>query len=65
MRTTKVMTLSLPPEMVKEIDQLVKEEHRTRSELIREALRKEIVEILETENKVLKEKIREIETINE
>ncbi len=40
MRTSKVMTLSLPPEMLKEVDQLVKEENRTRSELIREALRK-------------------------
>ena len=39
MRTTKVMTLSIPPEMVKVVDQLVKKENRTRSELIREALR--------------------------
>lgn len=42
MRTTKVMTLSLPPEMVKEVERIVKEENRTKSELFREALRKYI-----------------------
>lgn len=42
MRTTKVMTLSLPPEMVKEVEQIVKDEKRTKSELFREALRKYI-----------------------
>jgi CopG family transcriptional regulator/antitoxin EndoAI len=42
MRTTKVMTLSLPPEMVKEVDKLTKDEKRTKSELFREALRKYI-----------------------
>jgi CopG family transcriptional regulator/antitoxin EndoAI len=42
MRTTKVMTLSLPPEMVKEVEQIAKEEKRTKSELFREALRKYI-----------------------
>jgi len=42
MRTTKVMTLSLPPEMVKEVDKLTREEKRTKSELFREALRKYI-----------------------
>lgn len=42
MRTTKVMTLSLPPEMVKDVEKLTKEEKRTRSELFREALRKYI-----------------------
>lgn len=42
MRTTKVMTLSLPPDMVKEVENLVKEENRTKSELFREALRKYI-----------------------
>lgn len=38
-RTTKTITLSLPPEMVDEIDELMKEEGKTRSELLREALR--------------------------
>ncbi len=42
MRTTKIMTLSLPPEMVKEVENIVKEENRTKSEMIREALRKYI-----------------------
>jgi CopG family transcriptional regulator/antitoxin EndoAI len=39
-RTTKVITLSLPPEMVDKIEELTKEEGRTRSELLREALRR-------------------------
>ena len=38
-RTTKTLTFSLPPEMVKEINRLTKEERRNRSELIREAFR--------------------------
>jgi len=42
MRTTKVITLSLPPKMVKEVEQIVKEEKRTKSGLFREALRKYI-----------------------
>ena len=42
MRTTKVMTLSLPPEMAKEVEDISKEENRTKSELFREALRKYI-----------------------
>tara|TARA_B100002003_G_C14095849_1_gene527102 strand:+ start:1313 stop:1540 length:228 start_codon:yes stop_codon:yes gene_type:complete len=36
------MTLSLPPEMVKEVERIVKKENRTKSELFREALRKYI-----------------------
>lgn len=39
MRTRRTMTVSLPPEMIKEVEQVRKAEHRTRSELIREALR--------------------------
>jgi CopG family transcriptional regulator/antitoxin EndoAI len=39
-RTTKTVTLSLPPEMVDKIEELMKEEGRTRSELLREALRR-------------------------
>jgi len=38
-RTTKTLTISLPPAMVDELDRLRKREHRTRSELMREALR--------------------------
>jgi CopG family transcriptional regulator/antitoxin EndoAI len=39
-RTTKTITLSLPPEMADKIEELTKEEGRTRSELLREALRR-------------------------
>lgn len=39
MRTRQTMTISLPPEMVTEVERVRKVEHRTRSELIREALR--------------------------
>lgn len=42
MRTTKVMTLSIPPDMVMEIEKIISKEHRTKSELFREALRKYI-----------------------
>ena len=39
-RTTKTITLSLPPDMSDTIERLRKEEGRTRSELLREALRR-------------------------
>jgi metal-responsive CopG/Arc/MetJ family transcriptional regulator len=39
-RTTKTITMSLPPPMVEELDRVRKREHRTRSELLREALRR-------------------------
>lgn len=39
MRTAKVISLSLPPDMEKEVQQVAKEEHRTISELLREAFR--------------------------
>lgn len=39
MRTTETMTVSLPPEMVREFEKVRKAERRTRSELVREALR--------------------------
>lgn len=39
-RVTKTVTLSLPPEMDKKINVLLKKEGRTRSELFREALRR-------------------------
>ena len=39
MRTRRAMSVSLPPEMVVEVERVRKAEHRTRSELIREALR--------------------------
>ena len=39
MRTTKVLSITLPPEMLKQAEQLAKKENRTVSELFREALR--------------------------
>mgnify|MGYP001615646633 CR=1 FL=1 len=39
MRTRHTMTISLPPEMLREVEVVRKAEHRTRSELVREALR--------------------------
>lgn len=38
-RRTKIITLSLPPEMLKMAKDLAKKEHRTISELFRESLR--------------------------
>ena len=38
-RITKTVTLSLSPEMAEKIEELTKEEKRTRSELFRQALR--------------------------
>lgn len=37
--TRQTMTISLPAEMVYQVDEARKQEHRTRSELVREALR--------------------------
>lgn len=39
MRTAKVISLSLSPEMEKEVQQLAKEERRSISEIMREAFR--------------------------
>jgi metal-responsive CopG/Arc/MetJ family transcriptional regulator len=39
-RTTLTFTVSLPPEMGADLDRAMQEEHRTRSELVREALRR-------------------------
>lgn len=39
MRTAKVISVSLPPDMEKEVQKVAKEEHRTISELLREAFR--------------------------
>jgi CopG family transcriptional regulator / antitoxin EndoAI len=40
MRTTKTLSISLPPAQLKEVEKLAKKENRTLSELIREALRR-------------------------
>ncbi|CBE68295.1 MAG: ribbon-helix-helix protein, CopG family [Candidatus Methylomirabilis oxygeniifera] len=39
MRTTKTWTISLPPKLSREAERTAKEENRTKSELLREALR--------------------------
>lgn len=39
MRTTQTMTVSLPPAMIREFERIRQVESRTRSELVREALR--------------------------
>jgi CopG family transcriptional regulator/antitoxin EndoAI len=38
-RTTAIWNISLPPEMAKEAETVAKKEARTKSELVREALR--------------------------
>ena len=38
-RTTKVLTFSLPPEMLKQVRQVMEEEDRNLSQVIRESLR--------------------------
>lgn len=42
MRTTDTFTISLPPAMLQQLERVRKEENRTRSELMREALRQYI-----------------------
>ena len=39
MRSRKLVTISLPPPLLKEAEKVAKEEHRNMSELFREALR--------------------------
>jgi len=39
MRTTHTWTVSLPPNLVREAERTAKDEDRTKSELVREALR--------------------------
>ncbi|MBM4287957.1 MAG: ribbon-helix-helix protein, CopG family [Deltaproteobacteria bacterium] len=44
MRTTKLVTISLLPELLDEAEKLAKEEKRSRSEFFREAIRRYIEE---------------------
>jgi len=44
MRTTKILSLSLPPELLKAAERAAKKEGRTKSELFREALRRYLQE---------------------
>ena len=39
LRTTKLITISLPPELLKKIEKLARKENRTRSEFFRETVR--------------------------
>lgn len=43
-RTTSQWTVSLPPSLSREAEKLAVREHRTRSELVREALRRYLAE---------------------
>ena len=43
-RTTQIISISVPPEMTCRIDRLARSESRTRSELLREALRRYLEE---------------------
>jgi CopG family transcriptional regulator/antitoxin EndoAI len=43
-RTSKLVTISLHPELLEEVERLAKEEKRTRSEFFREAIRRYIEE---------------------
>lgn len=40
MRLTKLISFSLMPDFLREVERVAKEEHHTKSELIREALRR-------------------------
>ena len=44
MRTSKILSLSLPPTLLQEAERLAKKEGRTKSELFREALRRYLQE---------------------
>jgi CopG family transcriptional regulator/antitoxin EndoAI len=44
MRTTRILSLSLPPDLIREAERIAKQEGRTRSELFREALRRYVEE---------------------
>lgn len=44
MRTSKILSLSLPPDLLRAAEQVAKKEGRTKSELFREALRRYIQE---------------------
>jgi CopG family transcriptional regulator / antitoxin EndoAI len=44
MRTTRILSLSLPPDLLREAERVAKQEGRTKSELFREALRRYVDE---------------------
>lgn len=44
MRTTKVTSISLPPKLLRQAERLARREGRTKSELLREALRRYVAD---------------------
>ncbi len=56
MRTRQTMTVSLPPQMIEEVEKVRVAEHRTRSELVREALRVYFVQRLPAAEATLAER---------
>jgi len=44
MRSSKILSLSLPPELLRETERAARNEGRTKSELLREALRRYLLE---------------------
>ncbi|MBI2461592.1 MAG: ribbon-helix-helix protein, CopG family [Candidatus Rokubacteria bacterium] len=44
MRTSKILSFSLPPNLLREAERVAKREGRTKSELFREALRRYLLE---------------------
>ncbi len=55
-RTTKVYSITMPPEMGRRAEQLAKRENRTMSELMRETFRR--YEIEEAERRILADPLR-------
>lgn len=55
-RTTKVYSITMPPEMGKQAEQLAKQESRTMSELMREAFRRYQIE--QAERRLLTDPLR-------
>ena len=70
-RTTKTITISVPPEMDTQIQELMRLEGRTRSELLREALRHYVDErrlrslSLEIGQRALEAEVTSEEQVNE
>ncbi|MBU4230976.1 MAG: ribbon-helix-helix protein, CopG family [Proteobacteria bacterium] len=44
MRLTKLISISIMPDFLREVEKVAKEENRTKSELVREALRRYIAD---------------------
>ena len=59
MRSRKLVTISLPPPLLKEAERVAKEENRSKSELLREALRF-YVETRDLRKKAAKDRLFEL-----